>query len=328
VTTHIRKYYVSTIRHEAQLCYNSPVENLNQSHKIRTIVRVIAALLVVAIIASIGYLYVEAQKENNSLLEENKQLQEALQNTNDSLTKVQSENIAIVTALEEERQKSSRFANQIDNITNTVESLQRLSMLDKELLQKYSKVYFLSENYKPSALSPIDTKFLFTKTKPIEFHDNAWPFLRRMLEAANSENVPLLVASAYRSFGTQAQLKSSYRVIYGAGTANQFSAEQGYSEHQLGTTLDFTTPTVGGSFAGFDKTDAYTWLKNNAHRYGFVLSYPQGNKFYVYEPWHWRFVGLDLAERLHNEGKNFYDLEQREIDNYLGGIFHERPTTQ
>jgi D-alanyl-D-alanine carboxypeptidase len=87
-------------------------------------------------------------------------------------------------------------------------------------------------------------------------------------------------------------LKSQYRVTYGAGTANSFSADQGYSEHQLGTTVDFTTPKVGGTLTGFDKTDSYKWLQNNAYKYGFILSYPSSNGYYIFEPWHWRFVGL------------------------------------
>ncbi|OHB11524.1 MAG: hypothetical protein A3H60_01405 [Candidatus Zambryskibacteria bacterium RIFCSPLOWO2_02_FULL_44_12b] len=131
----------------------------------------------------------------------------------------------------------------------------------------------------------------------------------------------MLIASAFRSFETQASLKSEYRVVYGAGTANQFSADQGYSEHQLGTAMDFTTPSVGGAFSKFPADPAYDWLQDNAHKYGFVLSYPENNSYYKFEPWHWRFVGVALATFLHGEGKYFYDLDQREIDTYLIKLF-------
>jgi zinc D-Ala-D-Ala carboxypeptidase len=290
--------------------------------------KVVLFVLVIAAIGFGGFRYVKQSKEyfglkeeNTTLKDSNKELEEALKNTTDSLNRVEGEYKALVTALETERQKSSRFADQIDTIAEQVESYQRLAELDPELLQKYSKVYFLSENYVPSALTPIDTKYLFNKSRPMQFHDRAWPFLRNLLDAAAQEGIQLQVASAYRSFNTQAELKSRYRITYGAGTANQFSAEQGYSEHQLGTTLDFTNPKIGGGLEGFDKTDSFTWLKNNAYKYGFVISYPPNNKFYIYEPWHWRFVGLELAKRLHDENKNFYELEQREIDTYLRGIF-------
>ena len=106
-------------------------------------------------------------------------------------------------------------------------------------------------------------------------------------------------------------------MTYGAGTANSFSADQGYSEHQLGTALDLITTGTGGQLEGFDNTGAYQWLQNNAYRYGFVLSYPKDNPFYVFEPWHWRFVGVKLATNLHFAHQNFYDWDQRTINTYL-----------
>jgi len=62
-------------------------------------------------------------------------------------------------------------------------------------------------------------------------------------------------------------------------------------------------------------------LNEYAHEYGFVLSYAEGNSYFMFEPWHWRFVGVELATRLKNEGKKFYDLDQREINQYLVKIF-------
>jgi LAS superfamily LD-carboxypeptidase LdcB len=71
----------------------------------------------------------------------------------------------------------------------------------------------------------------------------------------------------------------------------------------------------------FENTDAYKWLQENGYRYGFILSYPKGNSYYVYEPWHWRFVSEDLARRLHRKNENFYDWDQRDIDQYLLNFF-------
>jgi len=112
-------------------------------------------------------------------------------------------------------------------------------------------------------------------------------------------------------------------MTYGAGTANSFSADQGYSEHQLGTAIDFISSGQGGVLDGFDNTAAYQWMQANAYKYGFILSYPKDNGYYEYEPWHWRFVGVKLATDLHNQGKNFYDLDQRVIDNYLTTVFDD-----
>lgn len=145
-------------------------------------------------------------------------------------------------------------------------------------------------------------------------------FLEDMLDAAKDDGIDLKVLSAYRSFDEQISVKQSHTVVYGSG-ANTFSADQGYSEHQLGTTVDLTTPEINGAYESFADTDAYQWLQKNAYKYGFILSYPEGNAYYVFEPWHWRFVGVDLARDLHRKGDNFYDWDQRKIDEYLIKIF-------
>lgn len=219
--------------------------------------------------------------------------------------------------LEQKESEKEALGAQVQSIAGTVGILDKLSKTDKQLLAKYSAVYFLNENYVPAQLLPIPTVYLARPDKQEYFLTSASRHLNDLFAAASSTGVHLLALSAYRSFDTQAALKTSYKVTYGAGTANSFSADQGYSEHQLGTTIDFTTPELHAALAGFDKTTGYTWLKDHAHEYGFILSYPKGNGHFVFEPWHWRYVGVELATRLHNEGKQFYDLDQRLIDTYL-----------
>lgn len=218
-------------------------------------------------------------------------------------------------------EKIGDFEENVEEIEDTVGTLEKLSRTDPELLQKYSKVFFLNEHYAPERVVEIPAEYGYSSNRSYQIHAGVWPNLKRLLDRAKRDGIELYVFSAYRSFDEQDALKGAYRVTYGAGTANQFSADQGYSEHQLGTTLDFMTTGIGGNLSGFGNTPAYAWLKENAHRWGFTLSYPENNTYYVYEPWHWRYVGEDLAEHLHEEGKYFYDLEQREIDEYLVNIF-------
>ena len=206
-------------------------------------------------------------------------------------------------------------------LAGTVDELTKLTTLDPELLKKYSKVYFLNEHYTPSSLTDIDPGYISGKGRTLQIHEEVWPHLQGMIDAAGAENLHLLVASAYRSFGTQAALKANYKVTYGTSAANRFSADQGYSEHQLGTTVDLTTASTGDLSATFDKTKEFAWLVAHAHEYGFVLSYPKNNKYYIYEPWHWRYVGINLATMLHDEKTSLYDVDQREIDTYLPTIF-------
>ncbi len=222
--------------------------------------------------------------------------------------------------LRREKNRNEEFADQIKDISGTVGVLDKLSKTDEELLQKYSKTYFLNENFVPMKLSQIDSKYVQAGKKDQYFHGDAIDFLYEMIDDAAEDGIDLKVVSAFRSFEEQAQLKGQYTQVYGSG-ANTFSADQGYSEHQLGTTLDITDPTTGGTYTSFADTPAYAWLEDNAHRYGFILSYPKDNGFYVYEPWHWRFVGTDLAGDLRREGVSFYDWDQRKIDEYLVTIF-------
>ena len=187
-------------------------------------------------------------------------------------------------------------------------------------MQKYSKVYFLNEHYIPEKIVPITKKYLYNEEASKSIHAQVAPYLDKMIDDALNDGVKIWIVSAYRSFGEQAGLKGAYTSTYGTG-ANTFSADQGYSEHQLGTALDFTTEGIGGGLTGFDKTPAYAWLQKNAHKYGFTLSYPKGNKYYVFEPWHWRFVGKGLAGDLYSNQAFFYDWDQRKIDTYLISIF-------
>lgn len=224
--------------------------------------------------------------------------------------------------LEEEQDRLRALGEQVEEVTGTLSDLEKLAELDEELLKKYSKVSFLNENYVPSDLATIRDRYLYDESRTIEIHEEVEDFLTDMLEDALDDDVQLWVQSGYRSFGTQATIKTGYVVTYGAGTANQFSAEQGYSEHQLGTAVDFTTEGLNGALTvGFENTDAFKWLEDNAYRYGFVLSYPRGNAYYQYEPWHWRFVGRDLARYLDRRDLYFYDMDQRDIDEYLLEIF-------
>ena len=222
--------------------------------------------------------------------------------------------------LENEKTRNDQLAEQVGEIAGTVGILEKLKNTDKELLQKYSKVSFLNENYVPDLLTNVDSIFVLSEEKKILIHAKVWPFLEKMLKAAERDGVDIKVLSGFRSFGEQSSLKASYKLTYGSN-ANQFSADQGYSEHQLGTTVDLTTPTIGGAYNGFAQSEAYQWLLKNAYRYGFSLSYPEKNTYYQFEPWHWRFVGEELARDLHRDDKYFYDLDQREIDKYLVSIF-------
>ncbi len=225
--------------------------------------------------------------------------------------------------LRDERDRNERFEDQIEDLAGTVGTLDRLSQIDEELLQKYSRVSFLNENYVPRKLTEIDERFVADSVGDEYFLEDAYDFLEDLMRDARRDDIDIVISSAYRSFDEQREIKGQHLITYGEG-ANQFSADQGFSEHQLGTTIDFSTEAMGGAIdERFANAEAYEWLLDNAHEYGFVISYPEGNQFYNYEPWQWRFVGIELAEDLERDDAYFYDWEQRRINEYLVDIFEE-----
>ncbi|PIR37926.1 MAG: hypothetical protein COV34_02455 [Candidatus Zambryskibacteria bacterium CG10_big_fil_rev_8_21_14_0_10_42_12] len=278
---------------------------------------------IIILVAALGYGFYLYQKQSDHVSEllELADVQERKIAQLEGIIETQANySNSLATELSAEKNRNEEFAQQIGEIAGTVGTLEKLSQTDEELLQKYSKVYFLNEHYTPSHLSQLENEYLYDENQDQYIHSRVLPYLEDMILDAKDDDVTLYIRSAYRSFGTQSQLKSNYSVTYGSG-ANTFSADQGYSEHQLGTTVDFTTTGINGGLTGFQNTKAYEWLRNNAHKYGFVLSYPPNNDYYIFEPWHWRFVGVDLATHLHGGDIYFYDMEQREIDEYLVNIF-------
>ena len=129
--------------------------------------------------------------------------------------------------------------------------------------------------------------------------------LSHMAADARASGVYLSLASGWRSYYTQALLYNHWSSVYGPG-AGGLSAPPGASQHQLGTAVDLTNAYAGyGVSQSFGSSYAYNWLLKNARYYGFVLSYPSGSKYhtgYWWEPWHWRYVGVQNAINIVNSG--------------------------
>lgn len=131
--------------------------------------------------------------------------------------------------------------------------------------------------------------------------------LAALNRAARRAGIRLRVVSAYRSYWSQKSVFQSWVNRSGYAAAVRYSARPGHSEHQLGTTLDFSF--VGGAdpwnYADFASTRAGAWLRTNAWRYGFVMSYPKGAERltgYGYEPWHYRYFGRTLGAQHRGSG--------------------------
>ena len=142
--------------------------------------------------------------------------------------------------------------------------------------------------------------------------------LRAMVRDAAASGAPVQVVSAYRSYGTQVYDFAYWTRLSGLPAALLGSARPGHSEHQLGTTLDFTSLGGGLPWRLFDwgATAAGTWMRRNAWRYGFVMSYPMNGSpsktCYRYEPWHFRYVGRDRAATIRRSGLTLREYLWRE----------------
>ena len=130
--------------------------------------------------------------------------------------------------------------------------------------------------------------------------------LKALGQAARRAGKPLAVRSAWRSYDYQKALFDSYVRTYGRTQALKFSARPGHSEHQLGTTVDFTVGPGVPLSTKFGDSPSGKWLARNGWKYGFIMSYPKGMRkwsCYGYEPWHWRYFGRDVAKKIHQSGQ-------------------------
>lgn len=154
--------------------------------------------------------------------------------------------------------------------------------------------------YAPDDLEPIPAAIIHPGQRQWRYYlrIEALERLKEMWRAAGEDGVTLTVTSAYRSYQTQEELFASYVARDGEAAASLYSARPGQSEHQLGTTVDFNTDRSAGA-------EQHAWLMENAHRFGFALSYPLGSEGitgFQYEPWHYRYIGVATAREWKESG--------------------------
>lgn len=134
---------------------------------------------------------------------------------------------------------------------------------------------------------------------------------RAMAAAAAANGTPIGSWSAYRGYSQQVELFNGYVNAYGYDNTIQFSHRPGHSEHQLGLGIDFMSAGGGSPMEGdWARTPAGSWMKSHAWEYGWVMSYPlldpsqlwQETVCFRYEPWHYRYLGREVAAQIHASG--------------------------
>lgn len=166
-----------------------------------------------------------------------------------------------------------------------------------------NKYYKLDKDYEPEDLTIINSKFASGTQK---LRKEAADKFEKMASDMLKENLKIYAGSTYRSYSYQEGLYNRYVKKDGFKEAETYSARAGYSEHQLGLAVDI----VNGKWNYLSEGDKeYTWLINNSYKYGFILRYPHESEYitgYVFEDWHFRYLGIDLATKVH-ESKLTYD---------------------
>ena len=161
-----------------------------------------------------------------------------------------------------------------------------------------NKFYYLDRNYIPDDIVNVEKEYARDNAR---LNKIAYENFKKMADAAKSEGLTLLITTGYRDYNFQATLYNNYVKIDGKKEADTYSARPGYSEHQLGYSADLTNKERV-SFGEFKNTKEFSWLKENAYKYGFIIRYTEANQYitgYVPESWHYRYVGLDVAKYIY-----------------------------
>lgn len=157
------------------------------------------------------------------------------------------------------------------------------------------------KTYEPAGMRTPD----ITTSSGQQLNDAAATALESMAKAAADQGVNLKLVSAYRSYSTQVATYDSEVRGYGQAQADRESARPGYSEHQTGWAADLGAASGKCQIqACFADAPEGKWLAANAYKYGFIIRYPKNKEHvtgYLYEPWHVRFVGQELASEMHNQ---------------------------
>jgi zinc D-Ala-D-Ala carboxypeptidase len=180
-----------------------------------------------------------------------------------------------------------------------------------------NKSFYLPKNYIPEDLITPNVRFkpYVTSEKKMMRHDAA-KALESMLNRADKEEIKLYCVSGYRSYESQQKVYIQKLTNSGLEKAQKYVALPGHSEHQTGLAMDIANAkgSNGELVEDFGNTKEGKWLKNNAHKFGFIIRYPEGKEDitgYNYEPWHVRYVGIKEATQIKN-----YNLTLEEFLEY------------
>ncbi len=186
-----------------------------------------------------------------------------------------------------------------DFYTNTKET--DVSKNELMLINKYN---YLTASYNPDDLEVFTNVYAYGENQSLR--KDAYDAFIEMWNSANKDGYKLIVNSSYRSYDEQKKIYDDYSSWYGEEDADKKAARAGYSEHQTGLAVDIQSYCSQNK--DFEECEEFTWLTNNAYKYGFILRYPKDKEYltgYKYESWHYRYVDKKVSKYIHDNDITF-----------------------
>ncbi len=176
------------------------------------------------------------------------------------------------------------------------------------LVNKYHK---LSDDFEPDELVEIPLEY--AAEKGMYANREAYNALVQMFKSAELDGRKLFVNSSYRSYDDQKEIIDLYQKTYGDNYVNKYVAKLGFSEHQTGLAFDLGSKDS----LTFASSEEYKWMLENAYKYGFILRFSKkGESITLFrnEPWHYRYVGKEIAKYIHEHGITFEEYYVMVLD--------------
>lgn len=168
-----------------------------------------------------------------------------------------------------------------------------------------NKYYYSDENYKGLNLIDVDSEYNLYNTT-FKLSKECYEAFLKMYNDAKEQGYAFKINSAYRSYEKQIKIYQGWVNKDGVKLADTYSARAGFSEHQTGYAFDVRDyPFTNDDYS---KTKSFTWVSENSYKYGFIIRFPKDKEYitgYQYEPWHYRYCGIECATYIHNNNITF-----------------------
>ncbi len=188
---------------------------------------------------------------------------------------------------------------------------EKTPLLNKETIL-VNKYLYLENDYVPENLESIPNEYARSGMKLVNVAKDKFV---EMAKQAKEDGTPIIAMSSYRSYEYQVNLYNRYVKSDGIDAADTYSARAGFSEHQTGLCVDIYDGKI--DYTNFEKSKSFSWMAENAHKYGFILRFPKDKENitgYQYESWHYRYVGSEIATYIHNNNITFDEYYVRFIE--------------